>query len=292
MKVKDFYSALLDSLKKRKDITIKRYKLSYKDGEYDFLRIASREIRPQDRVILIRTGIHGDEVAGPLTILSFCNVIIDYIHQAGLKCIIYPLGNPKGFEFKKRYNYKGRDGNNDFLRYELKDGTVTGDLGDGLEYERWYWSSDPKLKIRLPQETRLMHRLLKKDPLAQISAVIDLHQDCISNIHMAAAYHYAFGDLSCYRGIVKKIEKIAIILSDIDIGAGESYPQESDGRGFIIRHDGTLTDLTFRLGIRHCITVEIVGATPLETAKKINLIWIFGIVDLVKEVFNEKDCSF
>ena len=283
MKASEFYSALLDSLKSRKDIAVKRYGIKYSRSEYDFLRIASREIRLQNRVILIRAGIHGDEVSGPLTILSFCNEIIDYIHQAGLKLIIYPLGNPSGFERGKRYHYKRRDGNNYFLRYELPNRTLTGDLGNSQEYKRWYWCSDAKFKIRLPQETRLMHNLLKKDPLSQIAAVIDLHQDCESNFSEAAyAYHYAFGDLACYQGIVKKIEEIVPILRHTDVEAGESWPEKSDGQGFIVRHDGTLPDLLFRLGTRHCITAETTKATPPETAKKVNLIWIKGIVDLVK----------
>lgn len=284
MTAKKFYSKLLGSLKQRKDIALKKYKLKYSSGNYNFLRIASKEIGPGDKVILIRAGIHGNEIAGPLTILSCCNEIIDYIHQAGLKCIIYPLGNPSGFEKGRRYHYKclrRYDGNNDFLRYELEDGKITSDLGSGIKYEKWYWCSEPKLKIRLLQETRLMHKLLREDTLFQISALIDLHQDCESNFP-AAAYHYTFGDISCYYGIVEKIERILPILRDTDISAGEKYPQKSDGQGFIARHDGSLDDLMYRLGVRYCVTVETTKATPPETAKKVNLIWIFGITDLLR----------
>jgi hypothetical protein len=57
----------------------------------------------------------------------------------------------------------------------------------------------------------------------------------------------------------------------------------SDARGFIVRHDGSLTDLFWRLGTRHCICVETTGATPLDLSKKVNLTWIFGIADILKK---------
>lgn len=282
MRAEIFHSKLMSSLGRRKDIAVKKYELKYSKGEYDFLRIASRELGPKDKVILIRAGIHGDEIAGPLTILSFCNEIIDYIHRAGLKCIIYPLGNPVGFESGKRYCFRGTEGNNDFLRYELEDGKLTGDLSGGVSCKRWHWCSDPKLKIRLPQETRLMHKLLKKDPLSQIAAVIDLHQDCISNFG-PCAYHYAFGDLARYKKIIGMIEEIVPILRNTEVDSGESYPEKSDGQGFVVRHDGTLPDLLFRLGVGHCITAETTRATPLETAKLVNILWIFGVAELARE---------
>ncbi|MBI2626610.1 MAG: succinylglutamate desuccinylase/aspartoacylase family protein [Candidatus Nealsonbacteria bacterium] len=293
MTAKEFYSALLGSLKAREDITIRKYRIKYLKSQYDFLRIASKKIGLEDKVVMIRAGIHGNEIAGPLTILSFCNLIIEYIHRAGLKCIIYPLGNPSGFEMGTRYNEddNGRDIiNNDFLWYELEDGEIVDDIGKSDEFKKWYWSSDPKLKIDhpklkirppLPAETELMHRLLKKDPLSQIVACIDLHQDCISNF-TPAAYHYAFGDLSRYQSIVEEIGMIVPVLCNTDVGAGEDSPAKSDGSGFIIRHDGVLPDLMFRLGAEHCITAEISCATPIRKARIVNMFWIFGIVDLVR----------
>ncbi|MBI2450475.1 MAG: succinylglutamate desuccinylase/aspartoacylase family protein [Candidatus Nealsonbacteria bacterium] len=281
MIAKDFYSKLLSSLKNRKDIVIKKYKLHYKKGKYDFLRIASEEIMPMDKIIMIRAGIHGDEIAGPITILDHANEIIDLIHDNGLKIILYPLGNPSGFEIRTRYNADYKDGdscNNDFLRYELEHGLLVETIGDNVRFEKWHWLSDvaEELRIKLPAETKLMHRLLKKDPLSQISGFVDLHQDFKTpGLGMAAAYHYSFDGLEAYENIVKCIEEIAPLLSD-EIGADE--------RGFIIEHDGSLDDLMHRLGVKYCVTCETTGATPLDIACQVNLIWIKGIADLVKEV--------
>ena len=285
MKLNKFYPPLLRKLKNRQDIVIKKYKLHYKGGNYDFLRIASKSINSQDNVILICAGIHGEETAGPLTILNFINEIVDYIHQNNLKCVIYPLINPSGFKNCTRYNIdndRGEYGNNDFLRYEIKKGILVDDLTKSKNgsFKKWYWSSDKKLGLKLPQETVLMHKVLKNDPLSKVIAVLDLHQDYISDAP-SAAYQYTFGDNSVYNDIINKIKKIIPLYKNKNIEAGEASPIRSDNQGFIKRHDGSLTDLVYRLGVKHCITVETTGKTPLKTAQEVNLIWIFGVVDIL-----------
>ena len=286
MTAKEFYNILSKKIKKRKDIIVKKYKLRYKNGVYEFLKVVSKGIKPKDKIIIIRAGIHGEEIAGPLTILNHVNKIIDYAHERNIKIIIYPLGNPSGFEIGARYSIdnvlsKSSDVNNDFLRYELEDGKRMDDIQDSNAFKSWYWSSDKKLGLKLTLENGLMHRLLKKDFLAQVVAVLDLHQDYITENVGPAAYHYSYGDLSAYKKIIEKIKKIAPILKNKYIGAGEESPMKSDENGFIVRHDGTLTDLFYRLGAKYSVTVETTGATPINEACKVNLIWIFGLIDLI-----------
>jgi len=286
MTAKEFYNILSKKIKNRRDIVIEKYKLRYKNGVYEFLKVVSKGIKPKDKIIIIRAGIHGEEIAGPLTILNHVNKIIDYAHERNIKIIIYPLGNPSGFEIGARYSIdnvlsKSSDVNNDFLRYELEDGKRMDDIQDSNAFKSWYWSSDKKLGLKLTLENGLMHRLLKKDFLAQVVAVLDLHQDYITENVGPAAYHYSYGDLSAYKKIIEKIKKIAPILKNKYIGAGEESPMKSDENGFIVRHDGTLTDLFYRLGAKYSVTVETTGATPINEACKVNLIWIFGLIDLI-----------
>jgi len=272
VKAEEFYGILDNNLRNSKGIVIATDLIGYKNGDFYFWKISSAKIGPKDKIILIRAGIHGDEIAGPLTILTYADRIIDLVHRSGLKLILYPLGNPSGFEAGTRYNIDGDggdDGNNDFLRY-------------ASDADKWRWASDPKLNIRLPKETELMHALLKEDRLNQVAACIDLHQDYISNFP-PAAYHYAFGDLSRYRNIVEKIEKLVPVLRYTFISAGQSSPAKSDAQGFIVRHDGSLQDLMFRFGAKHSITVETSGATPVGIARRVNLIWIYGLIELVKK---------
>lgn len=286
MKAAEFYSILFEKIKNRGDITIEKFKLQYKKNKYDFLKIASKEINANDKMVLIRAGIHGDEVAGPLTILKNINEIIECIHKNNLKVIFYPLGNPSGFEMGKRYNIdddKGECGNNDFLRYRLEDRSLVDDLGDKNNFKKWLWSSDKSLSIKLPKETVLMHKLLKKEPISQIVAVIDLHQDYITPGAPPAAYQYVFGDTSIYKKILQEIKKILPLYKNRKIDAGQASPIMSDEEGFVVRHDGTLPDLMYRLGIKYCVTVETTGSTPINIACKINLFWIYGIIEILSK---------
>jgi hypothetical protein len=178
-----FYTELKKLAAARRDIEIRRHRLKHRTAGYVFFRIASRGIKRSDKILLIRAGIHGYEVAGPLTIIQYFDRIFDYAHKRGVKLIVYPLGNPAGFDARQRYNTDYSDGsgaNNDFVRYELENGNLREDIGRGGKFKRWYWSSDRRLNHDLPAETMLMHELLKRDPLENVVAALDLHQDYIS----------------------------------------------------------------------------------------------------------------
>ncbi len=267
----------------RRDIEFKCHRLRHESSVYDFFRIASKGIRRNDKIMLIRAGIHGDEVAGPLTIIQYFNRIFDYAHNHGVKLIVYPLGNPAGFDARQRYNTDDSDGlgpNNDFVRYELDNGTLTDDIGRGGKFKRWYWSSDNRLNYYLPAETLLMHKLLKCDPLESLVAALDLHQDYISPLNREAAYHYAFGNLSVYDRIVDRVKKTVPLIANRMISAGQSGSMKTNSEGFIVRHDGTLGDLMHRLGVKYCVTPETTGKTPLGKACLVNWKWIKGLIDL------------
>lgn len=285
MRAKTYCNNLIRSLKERKDITINKYKIYYKNKSFDFLRISSRNISKKDKIIFISSGIHGDETAGPMSILKYANEMIDYAHSNNIKIIIYPLMNPSGFEFGLRYNIdnnSGEEGNNDFLRYELENGRLLGDIKKGIKFKKWHWSSD--VCISLPKETILIQKLLKKEMLENFTASIDLHQDKITRTFKVAAYHYSFGKLKIYRKIIMNINSLIDIYKNKKIDAGFSLNKSamlSDNLGFIVRHDASISDLFFRLGVKHCVTVETTGVTPLNTACNVNLIWIRGIIDLI-----------
>jgi predicted double-glycine peptidase/predicted deacylase len=278
-----YYAELKKLAAGRGDIQLKRHRLKHRSSGYDFYRIVSRDAKPNDRFMLIRAGIHGDEVAGPLTIIQYFNRIFDYAHKRGVKLIVYPLGNPAGFDARQRYNTDGGEGsgfNNDFVRYELENGDWVDDVGRGAKFKRWYWSSDRRLNLNLPTETLLMHELLRADPLENIVAALDLHQDHISRIDRAAAYHYAFGDLLAYGRIVEAIHKTVPVLANKVISAGQASGMRTNREGFIVRHDGTFGDLLYRLGVTYPVTAETTGKTPLDKACRVNWLWIKGLIDL------------
>ncbi len=284
-----FNTKLIESLHEREDVQVIHTPLEHQCGTYDFLKIRSRDIGPDDKIIVIRASLHGDEIAGAYSMLYHIDKIFDYAHGQGVKLIVYPLANPSGFERNVRYNGDGDKGdyvNNHFLQYELADGTFVKDIEESNEFKRWYWASDPQLHIRLAAETALLHKLLKEDPLTQVAAVIDLHQDYFTEGAGPASYHYANEHPEVYQAIVDKIAAIIPILGNTDIGAGFNTSMISDANGFILRHDGSLPDLLYRMGVIHGITPETTGATPLDLACQVNLTWILGIIDLVSRPKN------
>ena len=302
----EFLQTMYSALEPRDDVKIEkvgelRYQTLLGDKTYDYLKIFSQPIFPTDKILLIRAGIHGDETAGVLTLMKHIGKIFDYAHARGVKLIVFPLDNPSGFEGQARYNSegdRGDAGNNDFVRYILADGSITDDVGSTNEFKEWKWSSDPMFTIHLPQETRLLHTELKKLPLPQIVGVIDLHGD--NFINQPYAYHYAYGDVNRYHEIAEKIRANLPILADEYVNSGylngpDFVPEvirdgrvvlddpdlKSDADGFVVRYDGSLPDLMQRLGAEHAITVETTGAVPEEIADQVNLIWIFGLIDLI-----------
>lgn len=282
---RELHDAIAHAIDRRDDVRLERHPLHYRAGAWELVRVASASIgTTMDRVLLIQAGIHGDEIAGPITLARHLDQIFDRAHRANLELIIYPLANPSGFDRQTRYgadHREGDPGNADFLRYELEDGRLLDELPTGATFRCWSWSSDQVL----PPETRLLHQLLKKDPLDRVRAVLDLHQDRLTEGAPPAAYHYAFGDFARYRSIIDRLRVLVPLFSNRAIDAGYAQSKEpppmSDADGFILRHDGSLTDLFHRLGAEHAITVETTGATPLDVACRVNLTWIEGVIDLL-----------
>jgi hypothetical protein len=298
MPVAEYYALLLSKVGARRDLVHASYPLVYRAGTWDFLRVASKEIGPVDRVMVVRATIHGDEIAGALTVLNYFDGLVDYAHGRGVKLILYPLGNPSGFERGIRYNVDHHVGvgNNDFIRYVMEDGSIESDLGAGKRFKSWTMADDPALDVDLPAESRLMLELVRQDPLPQIVAAFDLHQDVVTGGLPAGAYHYAFGDLGRYSAIVARIAEVVPLLAgyDPDVVLGEQVDEggnllpgghqetvRSDENGFIVHYDASFSDFYQRIGVEHSITCETTGATSMGDACRVNWIWMAGVIDLV-----------
>ena len=87
--------------------------------------------------LLITAGFHGDEIAGPLTLLNHLPEILAYATARDVGLRIYPCLNPSGFTDGTRYNRQGESPNNDFLRYEIAPGEWVGELAYGQRFSRY-----------------------------------------------------------------------------------------------------------------------------------------------------------
>src|SRR2546423_7204681 len=151
---------------------------------------------PGPRTLLITAGFHGDEVAGPLTLLEHLPEIVAHARRRDVGLRIYPCLNPSGFTDRTRYNRSGEAPNNDFLRYEVEPGRWLDILPPGASFSRW------ELNRGGPKETRALLAALEAAPPPD--AALDIHQD--PWLDGACAYAYTFGPRTAYLPLVRATE--------------------------------------------------------------------------------------
>jgi hypothetical protein len=250
---------------------------------FPFVRITSRGIAPGDKILLVRAGVHGEEVAGPLSILHHLRQIKSLADWHGVKLVIYPMANPSGFEAGHRWNERRIIGNgDDWLRYR-NDKTGEYEYNDKADVgQKWKDTSEVNPEAALSQEVQAFRKEIASLPMKQVRGVLDLHQDYwMPKKNRAPAYYcYVHGPKTPYTPIIAELKRILPPLVDT-ISTGFTQPDESDKNGIVLRYDGGLPDYCWRHGVPYCIVSETTGSTPLDKAEKINLVWIKGLLELI-----------
>ena len=148
---------------------------------------------PGSRELVLTAGFHGEEPAGPLTLLKHLGEVAELARQHDVALRVFPCVNPSGFEGGHRYNASGEQPNNDFIRYEVEPGVFVDEVNEGQPIHAWhpYWNS--------PKETRALHAELTRHPPPL--GALDLHQDAW--VKSACFYAYYFGDPALYQVLVR-----------------------------------------------------------------------------------------
>jgi predicted deacylase len=219
-----------------------------------------------DRTLVITSGFHGEEPAGPLTLLESLPEIARFAGACGVGLVIYPCINPSGFEDGTRYNRSGERPNNDFVRYEVAPGQWKGELRNGERFLGW------DVHRGGPKETRAITAELHAQPPPD--AALDIHQDCY--LPGSWTYAYVFGDHDAYQPLVGASARHARVLRDAVV----DEHNRANALGLIEYHDGSVTDYYYRRGVPFTAALETTTHTPLEVSHAINLIWIRGFVEL------------
>jgi hypothetical protein len=218
------------------------------------------------RRLLITAGFHGDETAGPLTLLKHLPEVVAYAAEHDVGLTIYPSVNPSGFEDLTRYNRAGENPNNDLLRYQLPDGSWAGELTAGQTFV------STRTFLDGPKETRALALELDAQPTPD--AALDIHQD--PYIKQPLSYAYNFGDSAPYRSMVAKTDRLLHVarnaMVDDDVFTDED--------GLVRLHDGSVTDYFWRRGVPYAAVIETTTSAPLPVCHAVNLIWIRGFIDL------------
>ncbi len=222
---------------------------------------------PGAREVVVTAGFHGEEPAGPLTLLEHFGEAADFARRHGVALRVFPCVNPSGFEGGHRYNASGEHPNNDFLRYETEPGVIREEVQEGETFVAWHPHRQG------PKETQALHNELARHPPPQ--GALDLHQDAWVQARCFYAYH--FGDPAPWRRLVRESlahAKVAIHLS-------VHNQLRTDRSGLIVHHDGSISDWFHRRGVPHVAVLETTTRTPLEQCHAINLTWIRGLVRFV-----------
>ncbi|GHG64851.1 hypothetical protein GCM10012319_05600 [Comamonas sp. KCTC 72670] len=232
------------------------------DQDYPLFRL----IVPGERWLVITSGFHGEEPAGPLTLAEHFPQVAAYALERGVGLRVYPCINPSGFEAGTRYNRSGEKPNNDFLRYEVAPGEWVGELHVERPILRW------ALYDGGPKETRAIRNELARYPAP--AAALDIHQD--DYLGGASTYAYTFGDKAAYRPLVEACAKHVSVVRSQKVD-DHSF---TDADGLIEYHDGSVTDWYSRLGVPYTAALETTTPTPSAVCDAVNLIWIRGFIDL------------
>lgn len=219
---------------------------------------------------LITAGFHGEEPAGPMSVLLHLETIVAYARARNVALTVYPCVNPSGFEAGHRYNASGEEPNNDFIRYEVTPGAVVEEVEVGQDIHRWY------LHDGGPKETRALRTEVHAQPTPD--AALDIHQDAW--IGMPCHYAYYFGEKAPYVELLRQGDNI------VPVGRHVTVHDEhvTDADGLLVHHDGSITDYFWRRGVPFTAVLETSTATPLVQAAQVNLLWMKAFVDLAAKV--------
>ena len=77
------------------------------EGGRKYALLAAGRLAAGAPSLIVTAGFHGDEKAGPLTLLAHAAELFAYARAQGVGLRLYPCLNPSGFEAHTRYNGSG-----------------------------------------------------------------------------------------------------------------------------------------------------------------------------------------
>lgn len=257
--------------------------VTYHQTRYPLLVIE----QPGDHCLVVTGGVHGDETAGPLTLLRYLPLLLQQARHRKVGLRLYPCVNPSGWEDEERGNADGFERNtNVVLQYDVN-GVLTTELPPGHDSAQTKYRVN---KAQLMPEMRLLYEHLVEQhppaPWAQ-TGFLDLHQD--GEVAGPRFYAYVFGDRARYRPLVRACRRLRPAVPpakhmDIVSLAGSKVkvaPTTTDRHGLCTAHDASLSDYLDHQGVPYNVTLETTIDTPQPQADAVYLTWLLGLLHLV-----------
>lgn len=105
------YSQRLKAACQKKKLRLWEIGRNGKNKEYPIYKVETMA-RSRKKTALFVAGIHGDEISGPLAVLTFLEKM--KADEAGVRLAIIPAANPYGFDKRKYRNHKNLNLNRQF----------------------------------------------------------------------------------------------------------------------------------------------------------------------------------
>lgn len=200
--------------------------------------------------VCIVAGIHGNEIAGPLSVIHLISDILHELPQQ-FRYVIYPMINPSGFDLRERFDEDRRDLN------AIYDVTLHSDNYE--EVQAFYQDA------------------LKFTPF---EAVIALHED--SDLEKFYMYGLGQENLAYYHAICEFARTLIPAWTDADI-----YGAHSDDHGLVLltARDHAFDGVLYKEGLaKVAFTLETPG--KLDIHFRVNM--MVQLVLLSMEMLNAK----
>jgi hypothetical protein len=219
-------------------------------------------------LVIVVTGQHGDEPAGPLTMYEHASDLLTHAKARGVRLVLYPCCNPEGYELQQRSNARGDKYMNNWVEYEVEPGRWVADLAPDATVLQ---TRQPRMCV----ESTMLATALARLPIPV--AALDLHQD--SAPIAGEAYVHSFGDTALHRRL-------------LEVSGAKPYHGPTTPPGGITREvehgimkgrDGTITDFQHMRGVRFAACLEVSTHTPIADAIEINYRWVKAMVDVVAQ---------
>jgi predicted deacylase len=232
MKFIDYLKEIINVLEDFPDF---EWELLDEKSDYPVIKIRSKSVR-KNVDLVIASGVHGEEIAGPATIVQNLAEILQTARKDKIKLLIYPLVNAYGFEKKKRFN------------------------ADGISCNS-FWIHE---KGVLARESKAV----KKDVSRYRSKYfLSMHEE--GETEKKGFYLYAFGNIEAAEQLVKMVSGENDVFAD---GFDGIYGEDQIRNGIIYDlHDGTFEDFMSHQGCRASICTETHLKLPMEKRVAISL---------------------
>ena len=225
------------------------------------------------RAVVIVTGQHGEEQAGPRMVARFLPALAARARSRGLGLRIYPCVNPEGFNSGTRRDRKGDTRANAFLDY-MVGGAWVGEPQPGQV------ATATRRPAQAPETRALYDDLVPWASTHPVAALVDLHQDAC----LRPGYAFAYVTKTCRDVAARALARAALPYASRKL-ANASWSKvalRTGPDGCCLLEDGSITAWADHAGIPISVALEV-DLWDVPSAARVHRAFVCGILDAASQ---------